>query len=313
MEIIPPGTNYDFVGKRKLFFGVSLALIAVSLLSLIVHGGPRYGIDFAGGTLIQVKFHKPVKTSEIRQALKGVVEGKPVVQSFGEADEYIIQLQQSTEALEGLSKRVREALAKALGDDALEIRRVEMVGPKVGRDLREKGLLAVLFALGAILLYIWWRFELRFGVGAVAALFHDVIITVGAFSVFNKQFDLTTVAALLTIVGYSLNDTIVVYDRIRENWKKAGGKGDLGAVVNRSVNETLSRTILTSGTTLLVVLALFLLGGGVIHDFAFAMLVGIVVGTYSSIYIASPVVILLEKRASAKAAEARSRKARAGA
>ncbi len=299
MELIPAGTNIDFVGKRKLFFGVSLALILVGLVSLVVRGGPRYGIDFAGGTLIQVKFHKPVKTKEIREALSGVVQGKAVVQSFGEDNEYIIQLEQTTEELEGLSTRVREALAKAMGDDALEIRRVEMVGPKVGKDLREKGLLAILFALGAILLYIWWRFELRFGLGAVAALFHDVLITVGAFSLFDKQFDLTTVAALLTIVGYSLNDTIVVYDRIRENRKRLGGKGDLVAIVNRSINETLSRTILTSGTTLLVVAALFVLGGGVIHDFAFALLVGVVVGTYSSIYIASPVVLLFEKRAAA--------------
>ena len=307
MELIPPGTNIDFVGKRKLFFGVSLALILVGLVSLVVRGGPRYGIDFAGGTLIQVKFHKPVKTKEIRNALSGVVQGKAVVQSFGEDNEYIIQLEQSTEELEGLSSRVREALAKAMGDDALEIRRVEMVGPKVGKDLREKGLLAILFALGAILLYIWWRFELRFGLGAVAALFHDVLITVGAFSLFDKQFDLTTVAALLTIVGYSLNDTIVVYDRIRENRKRLGGKGDLVAIVNRSINETLSRTILTSGTTLLVVAALFVLGGGVIHDFAFALLVGVVVGTYSSIYIASPVVLLFEKRAAAAGRPARAK------
>ncbi len=307
MELIPPGTNIDFVGKRKLFFGVSLALILVGLVSLVVRGGPRYGIDFAGGTLIQVKFHKPVTTKEIRNALSGVVQGKAVVQSFGEDNEYIIQLEQSTEELEGLSSRVRDALAKAIGDDALEIRRVEMVGPKVGKDLREKGLLAILFALGAILLYIWWRFELRFGLGAVAALFHDVLITVGAFSLFDKQFDLTTVAALLTIVGYSLNDTIVVYDRIRENRKRLGGKGDLVAIVNRSINETLSRTILTSGTTLLVVAALFVLGGGVIHDFAFALLVGVVVGTYSSIYIASPVVLLFEKRAAAAGGPARAK------
>ncbi len=297
MELIRPGTQFDFIGKRKIFFGVSLAVILVGLASLVVHGGPRYGIDFAGGTLIQVKFHKPVDTQEIRAALRDVVEGQAVVQSFGEADEYIIQLQQSSEALEGLSKRVRDALGARLGDDGVEIRRVEMVGPKVGKDLRQKGLTALLFALGAILLYIWWRFELRFGLGAVAALFHDVLITVGAFSLFNKQFDLTTVAALLTIIGYSLNDTIVVYDRIRENMKKTGGRGDLAAIVNRSINETLSRTVLTSGTTLLVVVALFALGGGVIHDFAYAMLVGIVVGTYSSIYIASPVVLALEQRA----------------
>ncbi len=306
MEIIRPGTTYDFIGKRRLFYIASGVLILVGLLSLVVRGGPRYGIDFAGGTLVQVKFHEPVQTEDIRSAIKDVVTGRAVVQSFGEANEYIIQMEQSSEELEGLSKSVRDALAAALGDDTVEVRRVEMVGPKVGQDLRQKGLLALLFALGAILLYIWWRFELRFGLGAVAALFHDVIITVGAFSVFNKQFDLTTIAALLTIVGYSLNDTIVVFDRIRENLKKTGGRGDLEKILNRSVNETLSRTILTSGTTLLVVVALFVFGGGVIHDFAFALLVGILVGTYSSIYIASPVVLALEQRShrGGKAAQA---------
>jgi len=296
MEIIRPDINFDFLGKRKLFYVISGVLIVVGLLSLVMRGGPRYGIDFAGGTLIQLKFEKPVSTADIRTALQGEVEGSPVVQSFGERDEYLIQMEQSSEELEGLSKRVRDTLAQKLGDEGVEVRRVEMVGPKVGEDLRRKGVLAVAFSIGAILLYIWWRFELRFGLGAILALVHDVLITVGAFSVFNKQFDLTTVAAVLTIVGYSLNDTIVVFDRIRENVKKTGGRGDLGAIMNRSVNETLSRTLLTSGTTLLVVAALFALGGGVIHDFAFALLVGIIVGTYSSIYVASPVVLWLEQK-----------------
>ncbi len=307
MEFIRPGTNFDFIGKRKLFFLVSLGVIAVGLVSLVGHGGPRYGIDFAGGTLIQLKFDQHVDTQAIRGALDGVVPGTPVVQSFGEANEYIVQMEQSTDELESLSANVKNALDAALDGVTVEVRRVEMVGPKVGKDLREKGLLAILFSLGAILLYIWWRFELRFGLGAVAALFHDVLITVGVFSLFNKQFDLTTVAALLTIVGYSLNDTIVVYDRIRENFKKTGGRGDLAQVVNRSINETLSRTILTSGTTLLVVAALFALGGGVLHDFAFALLVGIIVGTYSSIYIASPIVLVLEQRSHGKGAPAKAK------
>ncbi|MDW7711757.1 MAG: protein translocase subunit SecF [Deferrisomatales bacterium] len=296
MELIRPDTNFDFLGKTKIFCWVSLALVAVAVVSLVAHGGPRYGIDFAGGTLIQLRFERPVSTQEIRGALTEVVAGSPVVQSFGDDDEYIIQLEESSEELEGLSRRVRDSLAATLGHETIEIRRVEMVGPKVGKDLREKGLLAVLFSMGAILLYIWWRFELRFGVAAIVATFHDVLITIGAFSLFDKQFDLTTLAALLTIVGYSLNDTIVVFDRIRENVKKAGGKGDLKRIMNRSVNETLSRTILTSGTTLLVVAALFVFGGGVIHDFAFALLVGILVGTYSSIYVASPLVLWLEQR-----------------
>lgn len=296
MEFIRPDTNFDFLGKSKIFLWVSLALIAVAVVSLVAHGGPRYGIDFAGGTLIQLRFEKPVSTQEVRSALGGIVQGSPTVQSFGEEDEFIIQLEESSEELEGLSRRVRDSLAATLGDDAVEIRRVEMVGPKVGKDLREKGLLAVLFSMGAILLYLWWRFELRFGVAAIAATFHDVVITIGAFSVFNKQFDLTTLAALLTIVGYSLNDTIVVFDRIRENVKRTGARGSLRDIINASVNQTLSRTILTSATTLLVVAALFIFGGGVIHDFAFALLVGILVGTYSTIYVASPVVLWLEER-----------------
>ena len=297
MEIIRAGTNFDFLGKRTVCFGVSAGVLLLGLLSLVMHGGPRYGIDFAGGTLIQVRFAQPVPTEDIRAALDGVVQGKPGVQTFGEANEFIVQLEQSDEGMEGLSARVHDALAQKLGADQVEIRRVEMVGPKVGKDLRQKGLLALAFSLGAILLYIWWRFELRFGFGAVAALFHDVLITIGMFSLFNKQFDLTTVAALLTIIGYSLNDTIVVYDRIRENVKKTGGKGDLAQIINRSINECLSRTLLTSTTTLLVVAALFAFGGGVIHDFAFALLVGVMVGTYSSVYIASPVVLYLEQRA----------------
>ncbi len=297
MEIIRPDINFDFIGKRKIFYVISLVLIGIGMASLVARGGPRYGIDFAGGTVVQLKFQKDVSTGDIRDALEGVVEGHAVVQTFGEGNEYLIQLEQSTDELEGLSKRVRDVLAEKLGDEGVEVRRVEMVGPKVGKDLREKGLLAVLFSIGAILLYIWWRFELRFGLGAVLALVHDVLITIGAFSLFDKQFDLTTVAAILTIVGYSLNDTIVVFDRIRENMKKSGGKGEIAAIMNRSVNETLSRTLLTSGTTLLVVAALFALGGGVIHDFAFALLVGILVGTYSSIYVASPVVLWLEQRA----------------
>ncbi len=304
MEIIRPNTNFDFLGKSRLAIAISLGLIAIGLVSLLLRGGPRYGIDFAGGTLIQVQFRQAVGPDGIRAAIGKVVSGTPVVQSFGEENEYIIQLEESSADLEGLSTRVQAGLEEAVGADGVEIRRVEMVGPKVGKDLREKGLLAILFSMGAILLYTWWRFELRYGFGALVALAHDVLITVGVFSVLNKQFDLTTLAALLTIVGYSLNDTIVVFDRVRENLKKAGGKGDMKAILNRSTNETLSRTILTSGTTLLVVVALLVLGGGVIHDFAFALLVGIIAGTYSTIYVANPVVLYLTERAARRPVKA---------
>jgi preprotein translocase subunit SecF len=301
MEIIRPGLNIDFIGKRKTFLMVSLVAILVGMISLMMHGGPRYGIDFTGGTMVQVAFGVEVDTSQIREALADKVEGKPIVQAFvGKDREFIIQLKQTSADLGGVEELVKSTLGAAFGSENISVSQAKMVGPKVGRDLRQKGVLAILFALGAILLYIWWRFELHFGIGAIVALAHDVIITIGVFSLFDKQFDLTIIAALLTIVGYSLNDTIVVYDRARENMKRMGSKADFAKVLNTSVNETLSRTLLTSGTTLAVVLALFTLGGGVIHDFAFALLVGVIVGTYSSIYVASPMVLWLRTRERAK-------------
>jgi len=294
MDFIPPGTRIDFVGKRRYALLLSLLLIGAGLLSLLLHGGPRYGIDFAGGTLVQVKFSKAVGLKEIRKALQGLGFGDAVLQPFGQEGEFLIRMKRTTGELRGLSARIEESFRKQFGEGTFEIRRVEMVGPKVGRDLRVKGLKAIIFALVGILLYISWRFEFRFALGAVAALIHDVLVTVGIFSMTNREISLPVVAALLTIVGYSLNDTIVVYDRIRENMRKV--QGVLEEVINRSINETLSRTILTSLTTLIVVVVLFLIGGGIVRDFAFALIVGVIVGTYSSIYIASPLVISLERR-----------------
>ncbi len=190
---------------------------------------------------------------------------------------------------------MQDALEKSYGEGKVDIRRTEMVGPQVGKDLREKGLLAILYAMIGILVYVTWRFEFRFALGSIVALIHDVLITLGAFAITHKEIDLPIIAAFLAIIGYSLNDTIIVYDRIRENMGKHS-RDSFPAIINRSINETLSRTILTSGTTLLVVFALFIFGGGVIHNFAFALLVGIVVGTYSSIYVASPVLLFWENR-----------------
>ncbi|MDD5722204.1 MAG: protein translocase subunit SecF [Syntrophales bacterium] len=297
MEIIRPGTNIDFVGKMKIAFGASLLAIIISILSLVLHGGPNLGIDFAGGTLVQIKFLQETNADAIRSSLKTADLGNSVIQRFGyrENKEFLITTEKTSSALEGLSDKITAALSTSYGREDFEIRRVEVVGPKVGKDLREKGLLAMLYAVIGILIYVTWRFELRYAVGAIVALIHDVAITVGVFSLLGKEFTLPIIAALLTIIGYSLNDTIVVYDRIRENIKGAGArKQPLQGLVNASINQTLSRTVLTSGTTLLVVLALFLLGGAVIHDFAFALLVGIVVGTYSSIFIASPMVLAWE-------------------
>ncbi|MBN1828548.1 MAG: protein translocase subunit SecF [Deltaproteobacteria bacterium] len=295
MEFIRPDINIDFVGKTKIAVAVSAAMIIVSILSLIFHGGLNLGIDFAGGTLVQIKFQKQRNVEEIRTVLTSVQLEGSQIQKFGSDQEFLIKTERSSEELEGLSETISKAMTAAFGPDSFEMRRVEVVGPKVGADLRQKGFLAILYAMAGILVYITWRFQLRYAVGAVIALIHDVTITVGIFSLLNKEFTLPIIAALLTIIGYSLNDTIVVYDRIRENARgMAARRQGMASIINNSVNQTLSRTLLTSGTTLLVVIALFFLGGAVIHDFAFALLVGIVVGTYSSIYIASPVVLAWE-------------------
>lgn len=342
MQFIKPGINIDFIGKRKFAFTFSLVLIAISIASLVIHQGPRYGIDFAGGTLVQVKFEAPVTIDSIKSGLQGMEIAASAVQQFGQVhdNEYLIRTDVTTKALEGLSERVEQHLKAATGVP-VEIRRVEMVGPQVGRDLREKALFAMFYALLFITVYIsgrfelkwaksgvvaaaimgavyvlslfdvsvpflmlaalvvsliiFWFFEFKYAMGAIVALIHDVTITVGIFSIFGKEFTLPIVAALLTIIGYSLNDTIIVFDRIRENLRKYH-KEPLNTIVNKSINETLSRTILTSMTTLVVVVALFALGGGIIHDFSFALLVGILVGTYSSIYVASPILLAWQAR-----------------
>jgi len=290
MQFIKSDINIDFVGKRKLAMILSAVVILLGLASLVVNGGPNYGIDFVGGTLVQVKFVEDTDAVKIKDSLASMDLGSVVVQSFGDdANEFLIRVQDTGKGKE-LSGMISGSLNSVYGEGNVDIRRVEMVGPQVGKDLRQKGILSLVYAMIGILIYISWRFELRFAVGAIVALLHDVLITLGAFSISGREIDLPIIAAFLAIIGYSLNDTIIVYDRIRENYGKHQKKG-FSSVVNLSVNETLSRTILTSGTTLLVVLALFIFGGGVIHNFAFAMLVGIMVGTYSSIFIASPVLI----------------------
>lgn len=296
MELIKPNSNINFVGRIRPALIFSLVLIVISLFSLLVKGGPRYGIDFEGGTLVQIKFFKAVNIGEVRGALDSLAIEGLSVQEFGDRkdQEYLVTMKKTTGALEGMSEIIRNALTTTFGPDDLEVRRVEMVGPKVGDDLRRKGMLAVFFSILGMLAYIWWRFELRFGIGAIFCLVHDVIITLGALSLTNKAIDLPIIAALLTVVGYSVNDTIIISDRIRENLKKMS-RGRLKDIVNKSINQTLSRTCITAGTTLMVVVALFFLGGEVIHDFAFTLLVGIIAGTYSSIFIASPLLIVWEK------------------
>jgi preprotein translocase subunit SecF len=293
MELIKSGTNFDFVGRMKIALACSLTVILIGLASIVWHGGLNYGIDFAGGTLVQVKFQQEPSADEIRSAFKSVGLENSIIQSFG-TGEVIVRTAELSSDQRGLSGKIEDALAAVYGKDTFEIRRVEVVGPKVGSDLTRKAILAIVFSWIGMLIYIAWRFEFRYAVGGILALVHDVIITIGVFSLLNKEFDLTIVAALLTIIGYSINYTIVVYDRIRENVRK-NVKQSLADTINASINQTLSRTILTSFTVFLVVVVLFFFGGAVIHDFAFALLVGVVVGTYSSIFIASPIVLAFEK------------------
>jgi len=342
MRFIKTETNINFIGKKKIAFFLSLACIAISFLSLIIHRGPRLGIDFAGGTLIQIKFTSDTRIDDIKTGLQSVDLSKSSVQQFGEQadNEFLIRTESTQGSGEGFTSNIKNALASSTGDQ-VEIRRVEMVGPQVGEDLKKKALFAMFYALLFITIYIsgrfelkwilsgvvaaaligavyifnlfnvsipfligaallvslivFWFLELKYAMGAIVALIHDVIITVGIFSIFDKEFTLPIIAALLTIIGYSLNDTIIVFDRIRENSRKHHKK-PLDFIVNRSINETLSRTILTSLTTLIVVVTLFILGGGIIHDFAFALIIGVLVGTYSSIYVASPILLAWQGR-----------------
>ncbi len=290
MQIIKHDINIDFVGKRKIALILSAVVILIGIVSLVAKGGPNYGIDFVGGTLVQVKFVENTDAAKIKDSLASMDLGTVVVQRFGDdTNEFLIRVQETGKGKQ-LSGMISGSLNMVYGEGMVDIRRVEMVGPQVGKDLRQKGILSLVYAMIGILVYISWRFELRFAIGAIIALMHDVLITLGAFSLTGREIDLPIIAAFLAIIGYSLNDTIIVYDRIRENYGKHKKKG-FSEVVNRSINETLSRTILTSGTTLMVVLALFIFGGGVIHNFAFALLIGILVGTYSSIFVASPILI----------------------
>ena len=340
MQFIKPGTNINFIGKRKIAFVFSAMMIIITLLLLVWRGGPNYGVDFSGGVLIQIKLDQKRSPSEIRNALKSVHLQDSIIQEFGEEGqfEHLIRVMETDIELSGLSDQVEQALIQEFGQ-GVEMRRVEMVGPKVGEDLRQKALFAIFYAVLFIAVYISGRFELKwmmsivmalslafvvyitssFGIsvtwlifiamivtlglcwflklkyamGAIIALVHDITITIGVFALTDREISLSIIAAFLTIVGYSLNDTIIVFDRIRENLRRFRRR-PFEEVMNSSINETLSRTILTSTTTLVVILALFVLGGGVIHDFAFAILIGVIVGTYSSIFVASPVLLIWE-------------------
>ncbi|MCG6865102.1 MAG: protein translocase subunit SecF [Thiogranum sp.] len=290
MHILDKGTHIDFMGKRKLAMAFSLTLILISLVLLFTRG-LSFGIDFTGGTLIEVAYPDAVELGGIRDVLQEAGFSDIQVQHFGTARDVLIRIApRANTASAKLSEDVMTALKGA--DSAVEKRRVEFVGPQVGGELTEQGGLAVLYSLIGILIYVAMRFEYRFSLGAVAALIHDVIITLGVFSLFQVEFDLTVLAAILAVIGYSLNDTIVVFDRIRENFRKMR-KGSPTQIMNASINQTLSRTLMTSGTTMLVLVALFLLGGEIIHSFALALIVGVFVGTYSSIFVAGALSLAL--------------------
>ena len=338
LHLIPNDLNINFTGARKIFYALSASVLLVCLAFLIIDGGPKYGIDFAGGTVAQVKFEKPVTAENLKDALVGMNEPGLVVQGFeDDGQSFLIRVPDTTTSSTELRASILGLLGEKIAENPVDIQRLESVGPKVGADLRSKAVEALYFATLLIAIYISGRFEQRwfvaaamagglagslyllslagipkgilvlvatvvmvglclwlklvYALGAVVSILHDVFVTIGLFAIMGKEFDLTIVAALLTVVGYSLNDSIIVYDRIRENLyaKKTNNLSDL---INLSINQTLSRTVLTSVTTLFVITSLMLFGGGIIYDFALVMFIGVVVGTYSSIFVASPILLM---------------------
>lgn len=285
-------SNIDFQRIRRPAMGLSFVVILLGIASIILHGGPNYSVDFLGGTVIQLRFENPVTEGDIRSALATIDLGGSEVKQIAEigAEPEILIRIKKTEISEATVESIKEAIRTTLPGNTFDVRSIDAVGPKIGAELRSAAFWATLVALGCILVYISIRFEFIFALAAVLALFHDVVITLGIFSVLDKELSLAIVAALMTIVGYSLNDTIVVFDRIRENLKRLRAK-KMDEIINTSINQTLSRTIITGVTTLFAVLVLFVFGGSVIRDFALAIIIGVVIGTYSSIYIASPVLV----------------------
>ncbi len=299
MEILGK-TNIDFIGKRYIAYAVSTVLVLLGIVALIQisRGAANMGIDFAGGTSTQVRFAQPVDLGAVREALSknGIKDSEP--QQFADGRSVLIRLKRTTGEVAGTAELVQAALRKELANNPITVEASTEVGPAIGRELQQKALLAIAASLAGIVVYIAWRFEFRFGVAATVATFHDVLAVLGIVFILNKEITLLIVTALLTIAGYSLTDTVVVYDRIRENLR-ARRKEQLGDIMNASINQVLSRTAMTSLTTLLAALALFFLGGQVLHDFAFALLMGVLVGTYSSWFVASPIIYEWRVRAEA--------------
>jgi preprotein translocase subunit SecF len=305
LQIIKPGSKFDFIKYTRQFAFIS-SLIAILSIAVMFTKGFNFGIDFAGGSLIHVKFERSISLEDIRSSITPVVNSEFTLQNFGEQNEALIRVVESDTNLRALSEAITGALNESFADNTPTIMRVEQVGPQVGSQLRVKAFQAVLYSVIGILIYVAIRFEFMFGIGAIISLLHDIIITMGIYCFTGKEFNLTVMAAVLTVAGYSLNDTIVIYDRIREkvrngfldnmSWKE---------LVNASINETLSRTILTSMLTAIAVVCLYIFGGEVINGFAFMMLMGIIVGTYSSIAIASAFICFIRTRKPKKAVKGR--------
>lgn len=340
LHLIPNNLNVDFVGLRKISYIISIVVILAGIASLVIKGGPSYGIDFSGGATVQIKLEKPISDEVLKKSLEGANLPGLVVQQFDtEGSTYLLRISTVEETSSGIGKVVSEALDTRLGGVKYEIQRLDMVGPKAGADLRGQALEAMYYAFLLIAIYIsgrferrWftagfitcvlggamlglayfnfdmeyavyaavvltivlcWKFRLAFALGSIVSILHDVLITVGIFSIMDKEIDLTIIAALLMLVGYSLNDTIIIYDRIRENLRQ-DVVSPLGDIINQSINQTMSRTVLTSGTTLFVIIAMLAFGGGVLFDFALVMFIGVVVGTLSSIFVASPILLAFE-------------------
>ncbi|MBI4539047.1 MAG: protein translocase subunit SecF [Gemmatimonadetes bacterium] len=309
------GANYPFIANQRYAFwasgiAIGLGIIVMIANTIMIGSWLDYGVDFTGGTLVQVQFQQPVRVEQIREALAGA--GAPEITRFGEESEFIIRAPLAEQAaIEGVADTIEEALRARFGQDAFTVVRTELVGPKIGGELQQKAGFAILFSFLLTLIYLAVRFEFRFGLAAVIATAHDILFTLGFLAGFRIEVGLPTVAAVLTIVGYSLNDTIIVFDRIRENLKKAGRRPNEPELVNGSINQTLPRTVLTSGTTLIVLFTLYLLGGAVIRDFAAVLIVGILVGTYSSIFVASPALLIIRRYWAAKTAKKERRAAAA--
>lgn len=300
-------TNIDFLGRTNITTLLSFFLISAGIISMVLNGGPKLSIDFKGGTLVAVNYTEPVNIEKIRSELSSVlIDGQSFnfsnaeIKYFGDESNIAVRIASMEEEPEQFSKKFSDKLASIFPnlvpvDKNNFILSVEKVGPKVGAELSSDALMAILSALLLILIYVSVRFEFKYAVGAIAALVHDVLITIGVFSILGYEISLAVIAAFLTIVGYSLNDTIVIFDRVRENVKTTKN-APMKNIINQSINESLSRTIITSLTTFFVVLILFLFGGEVIHTFSFAMIVGVLIGTYSSIFVASPLVIKMDSK-----------------